>query len=310
MIMAALVLAFTCTAAYGQWTWTPEIGRWINLRRQPKETAALQFQHAERLLTEGDTERAITEYEKVLRYYPDSNYCDLAQYSIGRALEAQADYRGAVEAYQKVIDEYPNTGLFNNVLEKQRRIGDRFFQLGIERQKRFMPTLGASPFERAIDTYRRLIDNQPFGEFSGEAQYKIGLSHFKMELHDEAAVEFQKVLDHYPACEWIGEAAFGAADCKFAQALPAEYDKTAADESMAKFRYFLRNFPDSSRAEDAHKKIDLLREIAAQHEYNVGVHYHRNLRFDSARVYFDSIVREYPETKWAEKANERLGEMP
>ena len=70
---AALILGLAYSTAYAQWTWTPEIGRWINPERQPKETPALQFQYAEGLLAEGEAEKAQREFEKLLRYYPDSN---------------------------------------------------------------------------------------------------------------------------------------------------------------------------------------------------------------------------------------------
>jgi outer membrane assembly lipoprotein YfiO len=305
----ALFLALTCTTAHAQWTWTPEVGRWINPDRQPRETPALQFEYAEDLLAKGETEKAVEEYEKLLRFFPDSNYCDLAQYSIGRALEAQEDYEEAVKAYQKVIDEYPNTKLFGNVLEKQRRIADRFFELGVERQDRFLP-LGGSNFEKAIDTYRQVIDNQPFTEFSAVAQYRIGLSYFKMERYDEAGAEFQKVLDFYPTSEWSAEAAFGTADARFCLALPYEYDKTDSEEAIAKFHSFVRRYPASTRVDEAKEKIEKLRRVAAKHEYEVGEYYYRNMRYTSARLYFDSVARDYSETEWAEKASKRLGEMP
>jgi outer membrane protein assembly factor BamD (BamD/ComL family) len=280
-IVLAILLATAGGSAYAEWTWTPEVGRWINPGRQPRETAALQFQYAETLLADGDTEKAISEYEKVLRYFPDSNYCDLAQYSIGRALEAQDDHRDAVDAYQKVINEYPNTRLFDKVLEKQRSIADHFFQLGVERQEKFI-LLRGSGFDRAIETYRKIIDNQPFSDFAAEAQYRIGLS----------------------------EAAFGTASCTYSQALPCEYDQTAVEGAISKYNYFLRNFPDSSRADEAREKIRELEEIVAEHEFEVAMYYHHKMRYESARMYLDSIVREYPETKWAKKAGETLGEMP
>lgn len=306
---AVLLLLLTCTSSFAAWTWTPETGRWINPRRQPKETAALQFQYAEDLLTDGETAKALAEYKKVLRYFPESNYCDLAQYSIGRALEVQEYYEEAVEAYQKVIDDYPNTRLFGHVLEKQRKIADRFFELGVEREERFVLIRGSN-FDKAIETYRTVINNRPFTDFAAEAQYRIGLCYMKLDLYEEASVEFQKVIDYYPNSDWAAEAAFGSADCKFCEALPHEYDKTAVDDSISKFGYFLRRYPGSSRADEARKKLDELRELAAEHDYQIGMYYHHNMKYESARLYFNSIVREYPETQWATKARETLSEMP
>ena len=40
------------------------------------------------------------------------------------------------------------------------------------------------------------------------------------------------------------------------------------------------------------------------------MYYHHNMKYDSARVYFDSVVQEYPETQWAAKASDTLSQMP
>ncbi len=308
LLSAALLTGFG-SSVEAAWTWTPQTGRWLNPNRQPKETAALQFQYAEELLTQGEAEQAIDEYNKVLRYFPDSNYCDLAQYSIGRALEAQDKHEEAVEAYQKVIDEYPNSRLFDHVLDKQQKIADRFFRRGVEREERFVLFRGSN-FDKAIKTYRKVIDNQPFSEKSAEAQYRIGLCYMKLELYDEASVEFQKVIDFYPASTWTTEAAYGAAECTFNQTLPCEYDRTAVDKAMSKFRFFLKAYPESSRAEEARAKLEELAEIAADHEYRIAMFYHHNMKYDSARLYLDSIIREYSGTEAAEKARETLSKLP
>ena len=78
--ITVMLLALACEYAHAAWTWTPEIGRWINIRRQPRETAGLQFQYAEKLLTDGETEKAIDEYRKILRFFPELKPLRLAYY--------------------------------------------------------------------------------------------------------------------------------------------------------------------------------------------------------------------------------------
>ena len=92
--------------------------------------------------------------------------------------------------------------------------------------------------------------------------------------------------------------------------LPSEYDKSAVDDALLKFRYFLRNYPGTARADEAREKVKELEELAAEHEYKVGMYYHRYMKYESARMYFDSITRDYPETQWAQKARETLEKMP
>jgi outer membrane protein assembly factor BamD len=309
LAIAAAMSVVVSTSADAAWTWTPEIGRWINPGRQPRETPALQFQYAEELLAAGDTEKAISEYRKVLRYFASSTYCDLAQYSIGRAYEAQRDYEEAVKEYQKVVEDYPDTKLFGHVLEKQRKIADHYFEEGVRREERFTLFRGSN-FDRAITTYRQVINNQPYSDIAAGAQYRIGMCYMKLELYDEASTEFQKLIDYYPTSEWAAEAAFSTADCKLNQTRPFEYDKTAADDAIQKYRYFLKLYPESARTAEAREKLATLLDRAAEHDYNVALYYDRNLRYESARVYFASVVRDYPETQWAAKAREKLAEMP
>jgi outer membrane assembly lipoprotein YfiO len=303
-----LTLVFMTSSAEAAWTWTPQTGRWINPKRQPRETAALQFQHGEELLAQGDTEKAIDEYKKVHKYFPESNYCDLAQYSIGRALETQGEYEDAVEEYQKVIDDYPNSQLFGHVLEKQRKIADRFFDLGVQREEHFFLFRGGN-FDKAIEIYKKVIDNQPFTDFSAEAQYRVGLCYMKLGLYEEASVEFQKVIDFYPASAWSIEAGFACADSQACQARPYEYDKTAVENAISKYEFFLKMYPESAQAEQARARLEELRETAAEHDFQIGMYYHQNLRYDSARLYFTSIIDQYPRTQWAEKARETLSAM-
>jgi outer membrane assembly lipoprotein YfiO len=307
-VICALIGILFSVSAEAAWIWTPQTGRWINPKRQPRETAALQFQHAEELLNQGETDKAISEYKKVLKYFPDSNYCDLAQYSIARALDAQGEYQDAFKAYQTVIDEYPNSQLFGHVLEKQRKIADHYYDLGIKREERFVLFRGSN-FDKAIEIYRKVIDNQPFTDFSAEAQYRIGLCYMKLELYEEASAEFQKVIDYYSTSPWMVEAAYACAESKACQALPYEYDKTAVDKAISKFEFFLKMYPESSHAEEARARLNELLERAAEHDFQIGMYYQRNLRYDSARLYFNSVIDRYPRTQWAEKARDTLSKM-
>jgi outer membrane assembly lipoprotein YfiO len=309
VILGAIFTLLLCASAEAAWIWTPQMGRWINPKRQPKETAALQFQYAEELLGQGETEKAIDEYKKVLRYFPESNYCDLSQYSIGRAYEAQGDYEKAVEEYQKVLNDYPNSQLFGQVLEKQRKIADKYYERGVEREERFILFRGSN-FDKAIEIYRKVINNQPFTDFSAEAQYRIGLCYMKLELYDEASAEFQKVIDYYPASPWAVESAFACAESEECRALPCEYDNTAIEKAISKYQYFLKMYPENKRIEEARTHLNELQERAAEHEYQIGMYYHQSLRYDSARLYFNSVINQYPRTQWAEKARETLSKMP
>src|SRR5690606_38448022 len=60
--------------AHGQWLWTPQTGRFIDIDRQPKETPELQVEFARSLLIEKRYKAALRETNKFEDFYGDSEY--------------------------------------------------------------------------------------------------------------------------------------------------------------------------------------------------------------------------------------------
>jgi outer membrane protein assembly factor BamD (BamD/ComL family) len=44
----------------------------------------------------------------------------------------------------------------------------------------------------------------------------------------------------------------------------------------------------------------------AERDYEVGEFYLRRKRPDAGAIYFESVIKEYPNTEWAAKAKEKL----
>lgn len=311
------VLLAGVPAAQAGWIWTPESGRWVNPTNQPKETASLQFQYAEELLQREEYDDAIREFKRIHSHFTASKYADLAQFSIGRAHEAAGRWDEAAEAYQQTIDRYPGTRLFDRVITKQYELGNKYYQRALEReeQRRLLPNwrevFGAEDdFARAIDVYQRVVDNQPFTDAAAEAQYRIGLCHGKKDEYQEAFEAFQGVVDLYPGSPWAAEAAFGAADAQFTQILPAVYDQTAVDEAMEMFQFYLRNYQAGARRDEIEGMMRQLQHRRAEHEFRIGEWYHKNYKFESARLYYNQVVKAFPKTEWADRSREQLGLLP
>ncbi len=317
--LAALGVALVAlaTPAHAGWIWTPESGRWVNPRSQPKESASLQFQYAEELLEKDEYADAIREFQRLHTHFPTSAYGDLAQFSIGRAHEAAGDWDKAAGAYQKTIDEYPGTRLFDRVITKQYELGNMYYERAVQReaQRRLLPNLGelfggADDFDRAIEVYQRVVDNQPFTEAAAEAQYRIGLCYGKQEEYELAVEAYEKVLDLYPGSPWAGEAAFGSAEAQFLQSRPADYDQTAVEASMERLEYYLRNYEDADRRADVERMLRELDNNRAEHEFRIAEWYHRNFKFAAARLYYAQVVKAHPDTEWATKSREQLDRLP
>jgi outer membrane assembly lipoprotein YfiO len=287
------------------WVWTPETGRWINPKNQPKETPEAQLEHARQLRLAGNYGKALSEYEKLFRFYPDSDLCPEGQFQVGELYEAKGDYSRASAEYQKVVSNWPASDLFDKVTEKHYEIADRFYQQGTDRTGGIRLFRGRY-VRRAIETYQRVIENAPFGRAAARAQYRIAECYFVTGRYLEATYEYQKVLDEYPTSDWAGQATYGLAMCYYRQALPAEYDQTIARKAVEQFRLFARMHPGDPKVADAEAKIGELRADMARQQLVIARFYERIEKTDAARLYYRSAASKYPETEAAREAAETL----
>ena len=304
LVLVFVLMAYT-SVAHAVWVWTPETGRWINPKNQPKETAEAQLDYAKQLRLAGDHREALREYERFFKFYPDSELSPEAQFQIGELYEARGDYERASKEYQKVVSNWRSSELFDKVVEKQYEIADRFYREEVKRLGRFRPFRGRY-IRKAIRIYELVIENAPFGAPAAQAQYRIADCYFTLRQYLEATYEYQKVLDEYPASDWAGQAMHGLAMCYYKQALPAEYDQTIARKAIEQFRLFTGMYPDDPRTKEAAERIAELREEMARQQLVIARFYERVEKPDSARVYYRIVVAKYAGTRAANEAREKL----
>lgn len=303
LTVTALAVCCAAAPAAAQWTWTPQSGRWVNLKRLPKETPELQVEYARSLMLDGDHKKALRETVKFRNYYADSDFADENQYLRGEIRMRQGKWISAAEEFQQVVANYPGSERYDDVIAKQYEIGDSLFAKGESNlEDGWWRLFRKRPFRRAIDVYSMVIDNEPFTARAAEAQYKVGLCHFTLEQYIEAAYEYRRVIEDYAASEWVDEAAYGLASCYYEASLPPEYDQEPSLLAIAAVDDFKARFPGDARVSDLDEKRAEMREKVAAQRMQSARFYEKRRRFDAARLYYEVVVEQFPETTSAEEA--------
>ncbi len=303
-----VVLSLPC---YADWVWTPQTKRWINLDRLPKETAELQVEYARRLMLDGDLKKAIRETGKFEDYFGDTDQADNNQYLRGEIRMVQGNHLDAAKEFQQVISSYPSTELFDDVLAKQREIGDQMYELGKKRIKSRWRFIGErKQLKRAIEVYAMVVDNQPFSDSAAESQYKIGRCHFELGEYTESAYEFRRTIEDYSNSGWVDEAVYGLAESYYTFSLPPAYDQVPSYLAISAIDDFKARYPDDSRVEHLDKTRAEMRESIAEQRFETAKFYEKRRRFDSARTYCEVIIEEFSDTSVADKAQKWLDKNP
>jgi outer membrane assembly lipoprotein YfiO len=246
--------------------------------------------------------KALTEFEKIIKYYKRSETASEAQYYIGRCYEELNNPLHAFESYQKVIEDYPFTDRTNEIIERQFNIGDNLYKG--EKTKLMGVQYKAMP-EQIIDVYKKVVANGPYSKYAPIAQFRIGELYKKIEFYEEARVAFQKIVENYPDSELATEAKFQLALCASLASGKSGYDQSLAAQASEEFEEFARENPDSELVKKAREEKKQLTEKRADSYFKIAQFYERVGKYESAAIYYNKILEEFPDSAISSKALER-----
>ncbi|MFC1667472.1 outer membrane protein assembly factor BamD [Candidatus Omnitrophota bacterium] len=301
-----ILMCIAVKPAFAYWVWTPESGKWENPKYAAKDTPEEQMEYAKGFYEKRNFKLALRELKKLIKYYPLSKEAPTAQYYIGRIMEELDNPYGAFKAYQKVIDLYPYTELVDDVIEREFKIGVMFFS---GRKFKILGPLKVPAKDKAIEIFKIVADNAPYGKYADIAMFNTGLSYKEIADYDSAVMMFKDLIDRYPNSSLIDKSRYQLAECSKLLSLRPDYDQTPTVSARKEFEDFIEKHPVGEMSDEAREIIDKLKYKEAQNAYNIAQFYEARDVFESAAIYYRDIIQNYPDTEWAEKARERLNEI-
>jgi outer membrane protein assembly factor BamD len=300
-IFAFLLLFVFSQSSWAYWIWTPESKKWTNPKFAPKESPQEQLNFAKSYYEAKDYTTALNEFKKLVKHYSDAVEAPEAQYYMGLCLEELGKYYEAYQAYQKIIDKYPFSQRTDDVLKREYIVAQKLLDY-----KTKLAGIDFTGENAAVEIFKKIIENSPYGQYAAASQYKIGLTLKAKAYFMEATDEFQKVVDNYPSSEWAEPAKFQIALCAASSSLDASYDQTLTQEARDKFKEFVRAHPDAELSKDAEERIVELKGKEAESNYNIGRFYEKQKEYDSAKIYYKYVIKNYPQSEWAKNAFEKM----
>ena len=302
-IVAIFILYIMAGPAFGYWLWTPESGKWENPKQAAKDKPDDQLVYAKNFYEAKNLKDALREFKKLLKYYPLSKEAPSAQYYVGRIMEEMDNTYEAFKAYQKVIDTYPYTDMVDDVIEREYKIADAFF---LGKKIKIIGKWQIPAKDKAIEIFKAVADNAPYGKYADLAKFKAGLAYKDIEDYNSAILMFKDLIDRYPNSSVLDKARFQLAECSKLLSVKPAYDQTPTNLARKEFEDFLKKHPDSELAGDAKQVVDKLKSREAENEFETAKFYEGRKLPSSAIIDYKDVVRNYPDTDWAKKAQERL----
>ena len=277
-------------ASYAKWVWSSETS-WVDPEQLPKETTDQQFKYAISLMVNREYISAVGMFKNIIKNNPGTELAVESQMNMGRSYYLLGDYKSAFKAYEYLIEQDPGTRRLQEILEKE-------FQVGIAQMERD---------ERgAIRIYEKIIERNPLGFIAADAQVKIADCHYQLRQFKEAEDNYLAVMENYPNSEWVPYAQFRIPYCRLSNIRIQERNYDLLSRSREGFEIYMANNP---RGVFVNTTMEIIGEIdiaMAERDYKVGEFYLRRQRPDAGLIYFESVIRDYPNTEWAARAEEKI----
>jgi outer membrane protein assembly factor BamD len=170
------------------------------------------------------------------------------------------------------------------------------YEAGLERYNREKWTDAISAFEKLT------FDRPTRDSLLPRAHWYLGQARRKNEERVLAAQSFMRLAELFPEDTLADDALYWSAVSYREMWRRPTLDPQYGILAQAQFRTLLGIFPDSPLADSANKELARLDEWFASKDFETGMHYYRRRAFDSAIIYFQDVVKNWPNTDKARQS--------
>jgi len=160
-------------------------------------------------------------------------------------------------------------------------------------------------------TLQTLINTYPDSEYLSKAKLSIADSYYSeggVSGLTQAEAEYKDFITFFPTAPEAPEAQFRVGMAHFRMMAKADRDQTEALVADAEFKEFLLKYPDSPLISRVKRRLRQTQEVLAQGEYYTANFYYMHGAYMAARSRFQEIIDKYPNFSGGDGALFYLGQ--
>ena len=156
-------------------------------------------------------------------------------------------------------------------------------------------------YNKALELFETLVQR-----YRGQAQaedlyYYYAYTNYRLKDYTSASYHFKQFSDTYPSSPRAEECNFMSAYCYYLDSPVYSLDQDNTTKAIDKLQLFINLYPKSERVTEASKLIQNLRDKLERKAYENAKLYLTIGDFQAAVIDFGNVLRDYPDTKYAEE---------
>ena len=154
---------------------------------------------------------AASEYERLIKVYPNSEWVDdgkfkigLSYYELSPKFSLDQEYtQKAIKEFQEFLEDYPNSNLFKDVeamlLESRGKLAKKLYAAADQYRK-------IKEYESGVIYFNLVLERYYDSKYAPEAQFYLGECYGKLQKNAEAIAAYQAFVKRYPEHKLVEKA--------------------------------------------------------------------------------------------------------
>ncbi|MBN8624414.1 MAG: outer membrane protein assembly factor BamD [Planctomycetes bacterium] len=259
---------------------------------------------------------AADKFEEAAERWPDSLLEEDALYMQGEALFFDDQYHAARNAFDTLVKKYENSRHLDRVTARQFAIGRFWDEKGhdhamlapnfFDKTRPWFDTHG-----NGLKCYENIRLSDPTGPLADDALMAQSTAYFIDERFEDAAYHYELLRKDYSSSEHQEQAHLLGLQSYMNAYQGPQYDPTPLTKAEKLADHTLKNYGGSMPEERPrlYQAQEAIRAQIAEREYDLGEYYRRLDYNRAASAHYANVLKEYPETKFADLAKQRLAEI-
>lgn len=279
----------------------------VNESRTASAEGEAIYREAKAADAAGKTKKAIKLYDKMADMYPYAPSAPTARYRQAQLLDQAGEYEDAVEAYDLFLGRFPGSALYSKAFGRMESIimgivdgkhKDSLFGMGRE---------FSTP--KKVEMLALIPKHAPRSHSAAKAQFKLGEVYLEKEKYQESVGAFRELAMNLPDSKLAPEALFRVGEILLQNAERGNQNQANLDLSREAFNDYLIQYPGHSKNAEARKMIASLNKRELQRSFDIAEFYMKTNQPQSAKIYYQDIVKKTSSGKLHDKAKARLKEI-
>lgn len=311
VLVMAVVLSTSSTVLAD--TWHLEKGRdWKAVSAEGKDKFLLAVAETKKLVNTGQNKAARKAFDVLKKDFPEIAGPDLDIFIEAEMLYCRGHFIKAVRSYDKLLTEYQKSEFCEAALDRQFGIATAYLA---GRKKIVLGFINLKGYAEGVRIMEKITDRVGLDTSMGiKASVAVAKSYEERKLYNRASLKWWEISLQWDRGPVGKDALLGMARCnnavynKHPEHKRPLYDSSSLSTAKSCYEKFSLLYPKEAKEIGVPEILNEIDEQLACKQLSIGRYYQKVGNQQSANLYYDMVVNDWPGTKAAETAKQMLTE--